>query len=540
MKSAILQLIFLFSFLTLVILILNYYTIGGSNVSHKASNIINLAFEHKIQYLTSKRSTIKRINVRQRLVNDIGIVIAEEQPDLQEINTLYKDVDIDTLKKQRNNTTSSTTVVNPALILSSIIEHDPTIDENALPLSFKYYDNSRRRLPECSEERPAQRIALSALHHTDDDQILNNIFYRYGDFNNLYFALPKAPTFEYYWPLRFNPSFVDKLLMHQSKPNFIVNSARNSQGKLRGMLSSKTLFLTMLRDPVEHFRDIYEKIDMSKHMKSIHNSDIENFKEFIERPLANIDQILNTTKKFYPQFHLLKNPQLFDLGYEVGDYRTKNDLKEILNDIDEEMSMVIMNEYLDESLVLLQRLLCWQLADMVHLKRRVTNQEKYHLSSNVKAKIRSWNKEDVALYEYFNKTLWRTISENEDPLFWNDVKTLKEMNGKINKECFAEVNDDFVIRDDVIEETKPLCERLALQEKDYVILLKVKQKERIKEEFESLWKSNDVMNGTDGKFLYWSAEENNVSDWLVTERDQNGRQAVMEDGEEEKIDILKL
>ena len=102
---------------------------------------------------------------------------------------------------------------------------------------------------------------------------------------------------------------MDKLLIHQSKPNFIVNSARNSEGKLREMMSSKTLFLTLLRDPVEHFRDIYENIDMSDHMRLIHktNSDVENFEEFVKRPLVNIDQILNTTKKFYPQFHLLKN-----------------------------------------------------------------------------------------------------------------------------------------------------------------------------------------------------------------------------------------
>ena len=81
---------------------------------------------------------------------------------------------------------------------------------------------------------------------------------------------------------------------------------------------------------------------------------------------------------------------------------------------------------------------------------------------------------------------------------------------------------------------------MILQEKDYVTLLKVKQKERIKGELESLWKDNDVMNGTDGKFFYWSAVEQNASDWLITERDQNGNQAVKEDGEEEKVDILKL
>ena len=42
------------------------------------------------------------------------------------------------------------------------------------------------------------------------------------------------------------------------------------------------------------------------------------------------------------------------------------------------------------------------------------------------------------MYEYFNRTFWRTIRENEDPMFWNDVKTLREMNRKIDQECFVE------------------------------------------------------------------------------------------------------
>ena len=61
--------------------------------------------------------------------------------------------------------------------------------------------------------------------------------------------------------------------------------------------------------------------------------------------------------------------QLFDLGYELGDYKTTFDLQTILEQLDEQLSLVLMREYLDESLVLLQRTLCWNLRDMLYLKR---------------------------------------------------------------------------------------------------------------------------------------------------------------------------
>ena len=46
-------------------------------------------------------------------------------------------------------------------------------------------------------------------------------------------------------------------------------------------------------------------------------------------------------------------------------------MKFIIHELDEQLDFVMINEYMDESLVLLQRLLCWQLSDMVYIKRRM-------------------------------------------------------------------------------------------------------------------------------------------------------------------------
>ena len=53
---------------------------------------------------------------------------------------------------------------------------------------------------------------------------LANIIYRYGDLNDLEFALPKHGTYDFYWPLHFNPSFVDKQFLNSSSPNLLINA----------------------------------------------------------------------------------------------------------------------------------------------------------------------------------------------------------------------------------------------------------------------------------------------------------------------------
>jgi len=107
-----------------------------------------------------------------------------------------------------------------------------------------------------------------------------------------------------------------------------------------------------------------------------------------------------------------------------------------------------------------------------------------------------------------------------------------------------DIHDTITIREDVPYETRPTCERLALQEKDYVALLKVKQRQRITDEYNAIIKEHYVTNGTNGKFLY--AIKVNVSDLddvlkfndsITTENresEQNKQESV------EKVDILKF
>ena len=59
-----------------------------------------------------------------------------------------------------------------------------------------------------------------------------------------------------------------------------------------------------------------------------------------------------------------KNQQLFDLGMNHIEMEQKNEVIEKIAELDTQLDFVLIAEYFDESLVLLAKLLCWDLADV--------------------------------------------------------------------------------------------------------------------------------------------------------------------------------
>ena len=96
----------------------------------------------------NKDSFKRRLYIRHRIIDDVGVVIADEQPDLNEIENMTDESRKQQQRRQKH--LNKTRQNKQPMILShellpSIIEHDPTIDENAVGLSYKYYENSKER-----------------------------------------------------------------------------------------------------------------------------------------------------------------------------------------------------------------------------------------------------------------------------------------------------------------------------------------------------------------------------------------------------------
>lgn len=157
---------------------------------------------------------------------------------------------------------------------------------------------------QCTSENPISRIVFLRSHRTGSHTIAN-IFYRYGSNKNLFYALPNFSNFQYYWPLRFHHSHVDKSFLRKGLPDFLINIARNDFNRIKAF-AKETFTVTIMRNPVEHFQSVYDYIDMEFFMKQLSNS-TDLFSVFSANPGKYIEKIINETRTFDPLFHLLTN-----------------------------------------------------------------------------------------------------------------------------------------------------------------------------------------------------------------------------------------
>ena len=172
--------------------------------------------------------------------------------------------------------------------------------------------------------------------------------------------------------------------------------------------------------------------------------------------------------------NLIKNGMFFDLGLKTADYHKPAVVRDAISDIEDQFTVVMVYEYLDESLVLLKRRLCWQLDDILYLKHHYESFETRQEDLEEVKQIREWSGADVSLYEYFNKSLWDQISKEGDE-FRREVALFKAKHRQIKGDCIGNlekepVNEAYkvVMNNNVSQINRYLCEKMFFTEIDYL------------------------------------------------------------------------
>ena len=100
---------------------------------------------------------------------------------------------------------------------------------------------------------------------------------------------------------------------------------------------------------------------------------------------------------------------MYDLGLDPKYFENRNAVMGYIKYIEEEFDLGLINEYYDESLILLKNWLCWDFDDILYLKQNV-HTKRVSLYNESKANILSWSQADYLLYSRLNTTFWRKIS----------------------------------------------------------------------------------------------------------------------------------
>nr|XP_006813371.1 PREDICTED: galactosylceramide sulfotransferase-like [Saccoglossus kowalevskii] len=187
-------------------------------------------------------------------------------------------------------------------------------------------------------------------------------------------------------------------------------------------------FITIMRSPYTQMESAFYYI------RADYKHKLENFSNPFAEFLHNYSKI-----KYRFTMHSIttgKWGQLSMLGYNWAKLKQNHHhIKTKILELDKEMDLVMITEYMDESLVLLKKLMCWTFDDIVYHSCKVRAPGgRVPLSQRTKEVVANWNAGDLLLYDSFNKTFWRKI-ENYDGNFEEDLRLFRKKQIEITKKC---------------------------------------------------------------------------------------------------------
>lgn len=279
--------------------------------------------------------------------------------------------------------------------------------------------------PQCKAK---DNVFFLRTHQTGTSSV-SNIFYRFGQEKELSFVMMPMKTSLNY------PGRIKLAYLEEHKPeggyNILCQYMRYRRMDVLRIMNEGSIFTTILRHPVDQFLSVFHQHDLKGLVRNLlphHNP----YQEFFRDP-----------KKFTMMapdalFHLIQNGMSFDLGLEPPKFVNEGEIDQFIKNIDQDFHLVMILELLDESLVLLRRLMCWDLKHVIYVKLSYNNNFSQSIDEDIRKKIMDWNSVDVKLYNHFLEKMKRIIAE-QDEAFHREVELLKEINAEFWQDCYSNV-----------------------------------------------------------------------------------------------------
>ncbi|XP_078620778.1 galactosylceramide sulfotransferase-like isoform X2 [Branchiostoma floridae x Branchiostoma japonicum] len=278
---------------------------------------------------------------------------------------------------------------------------------------------------------PQRKFVFIKTHKTGGCTIVN-IFQRYAIRHKLSALLPAAGTF---FPWHYPPAKEDYIHTPDEQYDVLMNHMRYNKTWLRTKFPANTAYISVLREPSSHLKSAMNYYNLPKLMKIKSKNPVQTFlqdpwkyKDLSEAYFDFCNVTWDGTRNFLS----------FDLGYPTEGAEDKERARQYISELEADFTLVLLLEHLDESLVLLRRLMCWEvldvLYDMTPKNNRNYSYKKYVPSAEELANLRRWKAVDYLLYDTFNSSLWRKIAA-QGPDFYDELHYFKEVKQLVSTHC---------------------------------------------------------------------------------------------------------
>ncbi|KAK6169455.1 hypothetical protein SNE40_020509 [Patella caerulea] len=218
--------------------------------------------------------------------------------------------------------------------------------------------------------------------------------------------------------------------------DILCNHVVYNREQFKNWFDPDTKYIAIVRDPVDRFLSaayyygVLSKNKVNEHGIETESLQLENYLLERARNGSNTADPLN---------------QAVDFGVHPRN-QTKSFMSNYLDIIKDDFSLVLIMEYFDESLVLMRRLFCWELQDIIYLKLNIN---KRHLSltlteDSIKL-LKYLQSAEQMIYELFLDRFWQQML-HEGPGVFDEVQHLKNVLSRISRYCYLGVfSSDLVV-----------------------------------------------------------------------------------------------
>lgn len=269
------------------------------------------------------------------------------------------------------------------------------------------------------------KVAFLKTHKTGSTTVMN-VIQRFGHVRNLVFALPRSTNY-----LGFGETVTPNALLPAPKGqsyDLLINHVVYNRYAFRQIMPKETVYVTIIRHPLEQFVSAVEYLKGKLgYLKKLPQNNSAS--EFLRNPSYY------ETKDY--KWSFTNNRMSFDLGLDHTMYHDDIKVKQFIRDIDEDFKLVMITEYMDKSLLLLKKYLCWSYRDILYIPRNVNARKlRYNFTLDEQRAHRAWAQADYKLYDYF-LVKFKKLVDTEGEQFLHELHVFKMMLLSVRKFCIS-------------------------------------------------------------------------------------------------------
>ncbi|XP_045191344.1 galactose-3-O-sulfotransferase 2-like [Mercenaria mercenaria] len=296
--------------------------------------------------------------------------------------------------------------------------------------------------------------------HKAGSSTLQNIFFRFGLKHMLNVLVPKTGNFLHgryqIMPLKQNEHY-DIFACH----------TYYRKDKFESLLPADAVKIGIVRHPLGRMIS-----------SAFFYREVSRFKYLVNVPSKRfVNNLVNFPEKYDPKyFSFTRNSMARDFGFPMFQPSDIKNIRKYLDKLNSEFLLILVLEKFNESLVLLKRILNWELIDILYLAKNTHQHEPVFLNETEVEKFKIINFLDYEIYEYFLKVFEMKL-QNTSKEFNDEVTFFKTVLEKVDVFCNTQ-NDTLVFEsskwNDELTVSMTDCALMKRTELSFIALLRRK------------------------------------------------------------------